>query len=103
MGCPPQGCGGCCGARRRHHDRGSLPLLSAVGGRVPVVGTCVREARPCGFAYHAGATVPRTSAAPEVAHTPAEYYSCTTEVALRSNGGTPARARASQKLSACDA
>src|SRR6266850_6051599 len=102
MGRPPQGGGRRRGARRRHHDRGSLPLLPVVGGRVPVLGARVREARPCWFAHHARTAVSRTSFAPAVGATPAGYYSCTTEVPLRSKGGTPPRARASQKRSACE-
>jgi len=100
MGSPSQGCGGRCGARRRHHDGGSLPLLSVVGGRVPIMGTRVRETRSCGFAHYASAAISCTSFAPGIGHTPAGYYSCATEVPLRSKGGTPARARASQRSSA---
>ena len=43
MGCSSEGSGGRGGAYRLDHGRGGLPHLSVVGGRVPLLETCVRD------------------------------------------------------------
>jgi len=69
------------------------------------------ESTACGFAYHARAAISRTSTAPRVGHAlqaasvacgkPRRNYARAAAIRSTSNGRTPARARASQKRSAC--
>ena len=47
--------------QRRNYSRGSLPLVPAVGGRVPFLATRVRDPWPCRFAHNAHSAVSRAS------------------------------------------
>jgi hypothetical protein len=58
MGHPPQSRGGGRRTQRQDHSGGRPAPLSTLGGGVPLVAACVRDAWPCWFACHARSAIP---------------------------------------------
>ena len=61
MGYPPQSRGGGSCAQRQDHDGGSSASLPTIGGGVPLLAACVRDARPCRLACHARSAIQRAA------------------------------------------